>query len=46
MELTAAEGDVAIFPSGNVSDTRAGPEGATMIILEIVTQSGAGTPEA
>jgi quercetin dioxygenase-like cupin family protein len=45
-ELTAGPGDVAIFPSGNVSDTRAGDEGATMIILEIVTQEGEATPKA
>lgn len=37
VELTAAAGDVAIFPSGNRSDTRAGEEGAEMLILEIVT---------
>jgi quercetin dioxygenase-like cupin family protein len=37
VELTAATGDVAIFPSGNRSDTRAGAEGAEMLILEIVT---------
>lgn len=43
-DLTASTGDVAIFPSGNVSDTRAGDEGATMIILEIVTQSTEATP--
>jgi quercetin dioxygenase-like cupin family protein len=36
-ELTAEAGDVAIFPSGNRSDTRAGAEGAEMLILEIVT---------
>lgn len=41
MELTAKAGDVAIFPSGNRSDTRAGAEGATMIILEIVSQTNA-----
>lgn len=45
-ELTASAGDVAIFPSGNVSDTRAGDKGATMIILEIVTQETEGTPAA
>jgi hypothetical protein len=45
-DLTAAAGDVAIFPSGNRSDTRAGAEGAEMLILEIVTQAGTdgGTP--
>lgn len=46
VELTAVTGDVAIFPSGNVSDTRAGHEGATMIILEIVTAAGEVTPGA
>ncbi len=44
VELTASVGDVAVFPSGNVSDTRAGPEGATMLILEIVTAEDAATP--
>lgn len=44
VELTASAGDVAVFPSGNVSDTRAGPEGATMIILEIVTAEDEATP--
>ena len=44
VELTAGPGDVAVFPSGNVSDTRAGPDGATMIILEIVTAEDDGTP--
>src|SRR5680860_747687 len=37
VEVTASEGDVVIFPSGNVSDTRAGAEGATLLVLEIVT---------
>jgi quercetin dioxygenase-like cupin family protein len=37
VELTAGPGDVVIFPSGNRSDTRAGAEGAEMLILEIVT---------
>ena len=46
VELTAEAGDVAIFPSGNRSDTRAGAEGAEMPILEIVTQTGAATPTA
>lgn len=46
VELTATSGDVAIFPSGNVSDTRAGDQGATMIIFEIVTQTSDATPEA
>lgn len=46
VELTAAAGDVAIFPSGNRSDTRAGDQGAEMLILEIVTQEGAATPTA
>src|SRR5918998_6855574 len=40
VDLTAGVGDTAIFPSGNRSDTRAGPEGATMLILEIVTAEG------
>ena len=44
VELTAAAGDVAIFPSGNRSDTRAGAEGAEMLILEIVTATGEATP--
>jgi quercetin dioxygenase-like cupin family protein len=44
VELTAEAGDVAIFPSGNRSDTRAGAKGAVMLILEIVTQAGAATP--
>jgi quercetin dioxygenase-like cupin family protein len=46
VELTAEAGDTAIFPSGNRSDTRAGPEGATMLILEIVTAEGEATPAA
>ena len=46
VELTAEAGDVAIFPSGNRSDTRAGDQGAEMLILEIVTQAGAATPAA
>ena len=46
VELTASTGDVAISPSGNISDTRAGDEGATMIIFEIVTDETEGTPEA
>jgi quercetin dioxygenase-like cupin family protein len=44
VELTATAGDVAIFPSGNVSDTRAGEKGATMLILEIVTAADEATP--
>jgi quercetin dioxygenase-like cupin family protein len=45
-EVTASEGDVVIFPSGNISDTRAGDEGATLLVLEIVTaEDGMGTPE-
>jgi hypothetical protein len=45
VEVTAAVGDVAIFPSGNVSDTRAGAEGATLLVLEIVTaEDGMATP--
>ena len=44
-EVTASVGDVAIFPSGNVSDTRAGEEGATLLVLEIVTaEDGMATP--
>lgn len=39
-ELTTDVGDVAIFPSGNVSDTRAVDQGATMVIFETVTQGG------
>lgn len=45
VEVTAAEGDVVIFPSGNVSDTRAGAEGATLLVLEIVTAEDGATPE-
>ena len=45
VEVAAAEGDVVIFPSGNVSDTRAGAEGATILVLEIVTaEDGTATP--
>lgn len=45
VEVTAAVGDVTIFPSGNVSDTRAGAEGATLLVLEIVTaEDGMATP--
>lgn len=45
VEVTASVGDVAIFPSGNVSDTRAGAEGATLLVLEIVTaDDGTATP--
>ena len=33
-ELTANAGDAVIVPSGNVSDTRAGDEGATILIFE------------
>lgn len=36
-ELTAVAGDVAVFPAGNRSDTRAGDEGVTILIFEIVT---------
>jgi len=46
VELTAEAGDVAIFPSGNRSDTRAGDQGAEMLILEIVTAEGQATPAA
>jgi hypothetical protein len=45
VEVTASVGDVAIFPSGNISDTRAGAEGATLLVLEIVTaEDGTATP--
>jgi len=45
VEVTAAQGDVVIFPSGNVSDTRSGPDGATILVLEIVTaEDGTATP--
>jgi hypothetical protein len=44
--LPAEAGDVAIFPSGNRSDTRVGAEGATMLILEIVTAASEATPTA
>jgi quercetin dioxygenase-like cupin family protein len=44
-EVTAHEGDVVIFPSGNVSDTRAAAKGATILVLEIVTHEGEATPE-
>src|ERR671916_144381 len=46
VELTAEAGDTAISPSANRSDTRAGPGGATMLILEIVTAEGEATPAA
>ncbi len=40
-------GDSAIFPAGNVSDTRAGDEGVTLLIFELIVAEGAeGTPEA
>ena len=35
---------VVIFSSGNVSDTRAGEEGATILVLEIVTAEDEATP--
>ena len=43
-EVTCVAGDTVIFPAGNVSDTRAGDEGATLLILELVVAEG--TPEA
>ena len=43
-ELTAAAGDVGVFPSGNRSDTRAGAEGAEMLILEIVSEKSTVDP--
>ena len=44
-EATTEEGDSAIFPAGNISDTRAGDEGATLLIFELVADEGAeGTP--
>ena len=45
-EVTSVQGDTVIFPAGNVSDTRAGDEGATLLILELVAQEGEATPEA
>ena len=46
-EATTAEGDVAIFPAGNVSDTRAGNEGVTLLIFElVVVERAEGTPAA
>ncbi len=46
-EVTTAVGDSAIFPAGNVSDTRAGDEGVTLLIFELIVAEGAeGTPEA
>jgi len=43
-ELTAEEGDTAIFPAGNHSDTRAGAEGATLLIVEIVPEQNTFEP--
>lgn len=43
-ELTAGAGDVAVFPSGNRSDTRAGEDGAEMLILEIVSEKATFDP--
>ena len=45
-EVTSVQGDTVIFPAGNVSDTRAGKEGATLLILELVAQAGEATPAA
>lgn len=47
MEATTVVGDYAIFPGGNFSDTRAGEEGATLLIFELVVAAGAeATPAA
>ncbi len=45
-EATTETGDSAIFPAGNISDTRAGDEGATLLIFELVAETDEGTPEA
>ena len=45
-EATTETGDSAIFPAGNVSDTRAGDEGVTLLIFELVAEAGEGTPAA
>ncbi len=45
-ELTAAAGDIGIVPAGNVSDARAGEEGATILVFEFAAEATAGTPEA
>ncbi|MDP9358226.1 MAG: hypothetical protein M3Q71_11030 [Chloroflexota bacterium] len=46
MEATTQTGDSAIFPAGNISDTRAGDEGVTLLIFELVAEHGEATPEA
>ncbi|MDP9364523.1 MAG: hypothetical protein M3Q10_09930 [Chloroflexota bacterium] len=43
-ELTAQAGDTAIFPAGNYSDTRAGEDGATLLIFEIVPEQNTFEP--
>ncbi|MDP9370086.1 MAG: hypothetical protein M3Q03_17750 [Chloroflexota bacterium] len=45
-EATTEAGDSAIFPAGNISDTRAGDEGVTLLIFELVAEDGEATPEA
>ncbi|MDP9370612.1 MAG: hypothetical protein M3Q03_20480 [Chloroflexota bacterium] len=45
-EATTQTGDSAIFPAGNISDTRAGDEGVTLLIFELVADHGEATPEA
>ncbi len=45
-EATTETGDSAIFPAGNISDTRAGDEGATLLIFELVAETAEGTPAA
>ncbi len=46
-EATTVAGNSAICPAGNVSDTRAAPEGATLLIFELVVAAAAeGTPAA
>ncbi len=45
-EATTETGDSAIFPAGNISDTRAGDEGVTLLIFELVAEHGEATPEA
>ena len=38
VEATTGVGDVAIFPGGNRSDTRAGDDGVTLLIFELVAE--------
>ncbi len=42
---TSEPGHFAIFPAGNLSDSQAGDEGVTLLIVELVPGAAAGTPD-